>query len=160
MSFVRLRRPLPWAVLLGVAAGMLSLAGANPSPAISSATVGQQPPVADVRPVPKGRHMETVSDVLSEATTIPPGTELLVGPGRIACQRDNLCILHDEDDPRSGLVFGIDALRNGQHDYLVGNTALAANPVAVRLVRTARGSAAYQALQVIDARTRETIGLQ
>ena len=161
-----MRRSLLCAGLLGLAAGLVPLVdGAGPGSGTAAAVqprpgLAQPRPDGDARPVPKGRHMEAVSDAVAEQTSIPAGTELLVGPGRLDCHRDNICVLRDEDDQSRFLVFGIGSLKNGQRDFLIENRTLADNPVAARLLRLNRGGTAYQGLQVIDARTRETIGLQ
>lgn len=161
-----LRRSLLCAGLLCVGAGIVPLtAGAGPGSRTAAAVQprpgqAQPRPDGDARPVPKGRHMEAVSDAVAEQTSIAAGTKLLVGPGRLDCHRDNICILRDEADHHRFIVFGIASLRNGQHDYLIEDRALAGSPVAAWLLRLDRGGVAYQALQVIDARTRETIGLQ
>ncbi|WP_428376154.1 hypothetical protein [Lichenicoccus sp.] len=153
------RLPLLLAALLTVA-GILAIAGGAPGVPVRVPAAGQPAEAPGSGRLPEGRHMEPVADALSEQATLAPGVELLVGPGRLACRRDNICTLRDEDDPHTVLVFGIGSLDNGQRRYLIDNGALAANPVAVRLIRRDMSGNAYEALQVIDSRTRDTIGLQ
>ncbi|TLU73797.1 hypothetical protein [Lichenicoccus roseus] len=104
--------------------------------------------------------MEPIADALADAATLPSGTELLVGPGWLLCTKNGACILHDEDDPRVSMTIGTAFLVNGQREMLVANPSLLNAPAAVRLVRASSGRTSYQALEVVDARTREPIGLE
>nr|WP_321983682.1 hypothetical protein [uncultured Lichenicoccus sp.] len=154
-------RPLLLAGLL-VIAGLAILDGVRTASGASKvATAAGPPPLSTgTERLPQGRHMEPVSDAVTEQATLPPGIELLVGPGIVTCHSDNVCTLRDQDDPDTALVFGIGALDNDQRHSLIDNPALVTNPVAVRLIRRNDPGAAYEALQVMDSRTRETIGPQ